>query len=125
MGIVDYTKQGSIGTSRLPKRFDLEIYQGDTLDEIIAFKDSNGVGVDLTGFTALVEFKNLTNETVVATPTMTINYNGNGNVRMFIADTNVIPEDEYRWDLQLTDSGGSRRTYIGGKVIVTADVSDE
>lgn len=125
MGIVDYTKQGSIGTSRLPKRFDLEIYQGDTLDEIIAFKDSGGVGVNLTGFTALVEFKNLDNETVVATPTMTINYNGNGNVRMFIADTNVIPEGEYRWDLQLTDSGGSRRTYIGGKVIVTADVSDE
>lgn len=125
MGIVDYTKQGSIGTSRLPKRFDLEIYQGDTLDEIIAFKDSLGAGVDLTGFTALVEFKELTSETVVATPTMTINYNGNGNVRMFIADTNVIPEGEYRWDLQLTDSGGSRRTYIGGKVIVTADVSDE
>lgn len=124
MGIVDYTKQGTIGASRLPKRYDLEIYRGDTLDEIIAFKDVNGTGVNLTGFTALVEFKDLTDEDVVATPTMTVNYSGNGNVRMFIADTTVIPEGQYRWDLQLTDPGGSRRTYIGGLVTVTGDVSD-
>jgi hypothetical protein len=124
MGIVDYTKQGSIGASRLPKRYDLEIYRGDTLDEVIAFKDSLGGGVNLTGFTALVEIKQLNSETVVATPAMTVNYNGNGNVRMYIADTSIIPEGQYRWDLQLTDGGGSRRTYIGGEVNVTGDVSD-
>lgn len=124
MGIVDYTKQGTIGASRLPKRYDLEIYRGDTLDEVIAFKDSNGVGVNLTGFTALVEFKELNSETVVATPTTPVNYNGNGNVRLYMADTSLIPEGSYRWDLQLTDPGGSRRTYIGGVVTVTGDVSD-
>lgn len=125
MGIVDYSKQGTIGTSRLPKRYDLEIYQGDTLDEVISFKDSLGAAVDLTGFTALVEFKELNSETVVATPSTPVNYLTNGNVRMYIADTNTIPEGEYRWDLQLTDASGNRRTYVGGKVIVTGDVSDE
>jgi hypothetical protein len=124
MGIVDYTKQGSIGTGRLPKRYDLEIYKGDTLDEIFTFKDVSNVAVNLTGFTALVEFKALTAETIIATPTMTVNYNGNGNVRMYIADTTSIPEGTYRWDLQLTDGAGSRRTYIGGQVLVTGDVSD-
>lgn len=125
MPITDYTKQGTIGTSRLPKRYDLEIYRGDTLDEIISFKDINGAGVNLAGFTALVEFKQLTSETIVATPTMTVNYASvNGNVRMFISDTSTIPEGQYRWDLQLTDPGGSRRTYIGGFVNVTGDVSD-
>ena len=124
MGIVDYTRQGSIGTSRLPKRYDLDIYRGDTLDEVIAFKDAGGTAVNLTGFTALVEFKNLTDNTVVATPTMTVNYLTNGNVRMYIADTTVIPEGTYRWDLQLTDASSNRRTYIGGQVNVTGDVSD-
>jgi hypothetical protein len=124
MGIVDYEKQGEVGANRLPKRYDLLIYRGDTLDEIFAFKDSGNVGVNLTGFTALVEFKELNADTVVVTPTMTVNYNGNGNVRMYMATTNTIPEGEYRWDLQLTDGTGNRRTYIGGKVVVTNDVSD-
>lgn len=124
MGIVSYPQTGTVGSSRLPKRYDLEIYRGDTLDEIFTFKDPNGVAIDLTGFTALVEFKELDTETVIGTPTMTVNYNGNGNVRMFMADTSILAEGTYRWDLQLTDGSASKRTYIGGKVDVTGDVSD-
>lgn len=124
MGIESFPSQGEVGANRQPKRYDLLIYRGDTLDEIFAFKDAGGTGVNLTGFTALVEFKNLTDSTVVATPTMTVNYTGNGNVRMFIQDTTSIPAGQYRWDLQLTDASSNRRTYIGGLVTVTGDVSD-
>lgn len=124
MGIETFPSQGEVGANRQPKRYDLLIYRGDTLDEIFAFKDANGTGVNLTGFSALVEFKDLNADNVVATPTMTVNYNGNGNVRMFMLDTTPIPAGSYRWDLQLTDASNNRRTYIGGLVTVTGDVSD-
>jgi hypothetical protein len=124
MGIETFPSQGEVGANRQPKRYDLLIYRGDTLDEIFAFKDGAGTGVNLAGFTALVEFKNLTDSAVVATPTMTVNYTGNGNVRMYMQDTTPIPAGQYRWDLQLTDASSNRRTYIGGLVTVTGDVSD-
>ena len=124
MGIVDFTKQGSIGTGRLPKRFDLDIYRGDTLDELMEFRDAANVLINFTGFTALVEFKQLTTEAVVATPVTTVNYGTNGRIRMYIADTSVIPAGEYRWDIQLTDALGNRRTFLGGLVTVAGDVSD-
>lgn len=126
MGIVDYTSQGSIGTTLLPKRFDIKIYQGDTFEVVLNFKDKAGNAIDLAGMTGLVQFKTLTNPpSVVATPVSTVNYNGIvGAVRLVILDTSDIPGGEYQWDFQLTDSLGKRRTFIGGKVEVTEDISE-
>lgn len=124
MPITDFVKQGTINTSLLPKRWDIDIYKGDTFDVTVNFKDSGDVGVDLTGFTGLVEFKDDT-EAVVATPTVTVNYNSvDGAVRIFLADTTVLDEGAYKYDLQLTDGAGKKRTFIGGIVNVTGDISD-
>lgn len=123
MPITGFTKQGSIGTSLLPKRWDIDIYKGDTFDVTVNFKDANNAGVDLTGFTGLVQFKSDTG-TVVATPTVTVNYGGTlGAVRILLADTTVLNEGTYSYDLQLTDPSGSKRTFIGGVVNVTGDIS--
>lgn len=124
MPIANYPLQGTIGSSLLPKRYDIEIYQGDSFEVILNFKDASNVGVNLTGFTGKVQFKDDA-AAVVATPVVTLNYGSvNGAVRVFLADTSTIPAGVYNWDLELTDATSRKRTYIGGKVTVTEDVTE-
>lgn len=123
MSILDFPTQGSIGTSLLPTRWDIAIYEGDTFDVIINFKDGAGVGIDLTGMTPLMEIKSIAGS-VIVTPTLTLNYNSvNGALRIYF-DTSAITPGTYSYDLQLTDSGGKTRTFIGGQVTVTGDISE-
>lgn len=123
--IIDFPKVGDIGDTVLPKRWDVELYQGDTFEVIFVFKDSLGTAINLTGFTGLVQIRDETTNTIFATPVVTTNADGVvGKVRVFLADTNVIPEGEYFYDLQLTDGADRARTFIGGKYTVTRDVSE-
>lgn len=122
MTIIDFPQQGTIGANLLPKRYDIDIYQGDTFEVILNFKDGSNVGVDLTGFTGRAQFK-----PTVGTPidiTVQVNYGAvNGAVRLSYLDTSLL-SGEYSWDLELEDSGGRKRTYIGGKVTVTTDITE-
>jgi len=123
MGVVDFPQQGTIGANLLPKRYDIEIYQGDTFEVVLNFKDGAQNPVDLTGFIGTVHFKNA-QDSIVATPTVTVNADGVlGRVRIALLDTSILGEGRYAWDLQLSD-GVRQRTYIGGAVNVTEDVSD-
>lgn len=122
MTIIDYEQSGTIGVNLLPKRYDIQLYQGDTFEVILNFKDSNNVGVDLTGFTGNCQFKPTTGAPIDIG--VTVNYNStNGAVQLLLADTSALT-GEYSWDLELQDAGGRRRTYIGGKVTVTQDITE-
>lgn len=122
MTIIDYEQAGTIGVNLLPKRYDIDIYQGDTFEVILNFKDVSNVGVDLTGFTGRAQFKPTTGAPVDLT--VTTNYNAvNGAVQILLSDTSALVGD-YSWDLELQDAGGRKRTYIGGKVTVTADITE-
>lgn len=122
MTIVDFEQAGTIGANLLPKRYDIKIYQGDTFEVILNFKDEANVGVDLTGFTGRAQFKPATGAPIDLT--VTVNYNAvNGAVRVYLADTSALV-GEYSWDLELQDAGARVRTYIGGKVTVTNDITE-
>jgi hypothetical protein len=122
MTIIDYEQLGTIGANLLPKRYDIKIYQGDTFEVILNFKDAGNVGVDLTGFTGRAQFKPTTGAPIDLT--VTTNYSAvNGAVRVYLADTSALT-GEYSWDLELEDAGGRKRTYIGGKVTVTDDITE-
>jgi hypothetical protein len=122
MTIIDYEQQGTIGANLLPKRYDIQIYQGDTFEVVLNFKDAVNVGVDLTGFTGRAQFKPTTGAPVDLT--VTTNYGAvNGAVQILLADTSALIGD-YSWDLELQDAGGRKRTYIGGKVTVTNDITE-
>ncbi len=124
MAVIDYTSQGTIGTTLLPKRYDITIYQGDTFEVILNFKDSAGSAVNLSGFNGLVQFKDA-NNVIIATPIVTMNSNGViGAAKIYIGDTSIIAGGEYAWDFQLTDAAAKKRTYIGGKVTVEEDISE-
>jgi hypothetical protein len=122
MTIIDYEQQGTIGANLLPKRYDIKLYQGDTFEIILNFKDAGNVGVDLTGFTGRAQFKPATGAPIDLT--VTTNYNAtNGAVSVYLADTSAL-SGEYSWDLELEDAGGRKRTYIGGKVTITEDITE-
>jgi len=123
MTVADFPQAGTIGTSLLPTRWDIAIYQGDTFDVVVNFKDANGAGIDLTGFTALIQFKSSVG-TVVATPTTELNYDGVlGALRIFL-ETDTLTAGDYTYDLQLNSPDGKKRTFIGGVVTVTSDISE-
>lgn len=122
MTIVDFPVQGSIGASRKPKRFDIEIYQGDTFEVTLVFKDSLGVEIDLTGVTFVTKFVGIdAAPDPVTQPDADAPVPINGEVLISIVDTSTL-SGEYHWDLQLV-SGGKKRTYIGGIVTVTTDIT--
>jgi hypothetical protein len=123
MTIIDYPQQGTIGANLLPKRYDIQIYQGDSFEVILNFKDATEVGVDLAGFTGRASFKPTVGSAIQLT--VEVNYGSvNGAVRLSYLDTSSL-SGEYSWDLELEDSAGRKRTYIGGRVTVTEDITEE
>lgn len=122
MTIIDYPTQGTIGATLLPKRYDIQIYQGDTFEVILNFRDASEQGIDLTGFIGRAQFK-----PAIGTPVdldVVVNYAAtNGAVKVSYLDTSLL-SGEYFWDLELEDAEGKRRTYIGGRVTVTEDITE-
>jgi len=56
--IIDFPQQGVIGASLRPRRYDIEIYQGDTFEVILNFKNGPNP-TDLTGITYASAFKGI------------------------------------------------------------------
>lgn len=122
MTIIDYPSQGIVGTSRKPKRFDIELYQGDTFPFFLSF---TGTGLDVTGWTAASTVKKVSDGTVVSS-IITIGAVDTVNKRFVInVDSNtLLPDTEYMYDVQVTDGSGNKRTFIGGKITVTEDITE-
>jgi hypothetical protein len=120
MTIVDFPSQGSIGASLKPKRFDLEIYQGDTFDVDLSFNQPGGAPVDLTAINLAVGFVK-GDGTDAEVPIVATHNDTGGVVNLLIEDTSAL-SGSYKWDLQLV-SGTKKRTYIGGVVTVTEDIT--
>lgn len=121
MPITDFTQKGTIGASLLPSRYDIDLYRGDTFKFSLVLKDVNSVVIDITGWTGLCQVKNSVGA-VVDTPTVTVG-GTNGTVTVNMGDTSSLAEDTYSYDVQMTDTTGNKRTYIGGNVVVTGDIS--
>lgn len=128
MSVVDFTSQGTIGVNLRPKRYDIEIYQGDTFSFQLKLKDNAANPVDVTGWTALAQIRKISDSSPGETPAMSATIQGTeGTVVLSLTDTETSAldgETEYKYDVQLTDAGGNKRTYIGGKITVTEDISE-
>lgn len=124
MTIVDFPKEGSIGTSLKPKRYDIELYQGDSFDVSISFKQTDGTPVDLTGTEIKAKIVAADGGTAPASQFDSTGSNlAGGVVRLVIDDTSAF-SGSYNWDLQLKQ-GTKQRTYIGGIVTVTGDITPD
>lgn len=125
MGVVDFPQQGTIGTTLKPKRFDIEIYQGDTFRFHL---NLTGAGLDMTGWTAIAQIRKISDSSPGETPTLDVDLDAaNTRFIVFLSDTDTAALNEtteYKYDIQVTDSSSNKRTLIGGKITVTEDVTE-
>jgi hypothetical protein len=129
MGVVTFPSEGTIGSSFLPKRYDITVYQGDTFKFKTVFNqppvdpETTGLPVDITGWTGLCQVKDDTNQQLISA-TVTVTNPTGGEVEVDFGDTSLVPGGEYKYDLEMTDSGLNKRTFIGGKFIVVEDITE-
>ena len=125
MSIVDFPSQGDIGSDLKPKRYDIELYQGDTFAFDMVFMNGE-TAVDVTGWTAQAQIKKM-DSTPGETPTLGLTIGGvNGKITVDLTDTETAAlagTTEYKYDIQVSD-GTSKRTFIGGKITVTEDITE-
>lgn len=127
MTVVDFPLQGTIGTSVKPKRYDIEVYQGDDFDLTLVFRDAANALINVTGWTVLAEIEDLAAPTTPPTGAFSSTVGGaNGEITISLSSIQLeaLPAAEYKYDVQVTDNAGKKRTYIGGKLIVTEDISE-
>jgi len=125
--VTDFTSQGTIGASLLPQRYDIKIYQGDTFTFDLIL-ENNGTPLDVTSWTGNAEI----NKDVLGTPGETPNLGltigtTDGKITVDLTATEsaaLIGDTQYYYDIELTDTGGNVRTFIGGFITVTKDITD-
>lgn len=128
MSIVDFPVQGTIGTNLLPKRFDITLYQGDTFQFNLTLSGTGGP-INLTGWSAEVDIQKTSDNSVAETPEMTATIDAaptTGIIHISLSSTGTAALNEateYKYDVQCTDSAGNVRTFIGGLITVTDDIS--
>lgn len=135
MSVVDFVPQGTLGSELLPKRYDLEIYKGDTPKFTFNLSDTGGP-IDFTGATAIVQVKTVAgdgSEGTAVTPGPTVNSTNFATgvvvIEVSVAASNALAVaaaptyiDGLMWELEVTDSSGNVRTYLGGLIKIYEDV---
>jgi len=124
MGVTDFPTVSVIGASRKPKRFDIQTYQGDTFNFYLTF---GGATLNVTGWTASSTVKKVADNTVVPA-VITISVIDIVNKRFLISvDSETLsPTEEYKYDVQVVSPGTppDKRTFIGGKITTTEDITE-
>lgn len=129
MGVVNFDKEGDIGITLRPKRFDIEVYQGDTFKFETVFRQpaaapaTEGAPVDVSGWTGKCQVKDNANTQVLPAIVTVIDGPG-GKIGVDFGDTSAVAGGDYKYDLEMTDAGGSKRTFIGGKFVVVEDITE-
>jgi hypothetical protein len=124
--IVDDPTLGTIGTARKPKRYDIELYQGDTFSFSLVLKNG-GTPINVTGWTAQAQIKKSSDNTPGETPSLSVVVGtSDGKFTISLTDTGTAAlqgATEYKYDVQLSD-GTEKRTFIGGTIKVTEDITE-
>jgi hypothetical protein len=128
--VTDFPTQGTIGTSLRPKRYDIEVYQDDSFEFKLEFLQpvvppaTVGVPVNITGWVGLCQVKDADGVTVGTATITIVSPASNGVLNCNFDSVTGIEAGEYSYDIQITDDGGRKRTFIGGKFNVTEDISE-
>lgn len=120
MTVTNFPTKGVIGYNLQPQRYDIKVYRGDTTAFALVFSVA-----DLTGWSAIAKIQKATapfDPAPVAQFTVTYDLVGK-KITFRIPDSSLLTDSEYRYDVQVTDAGGNKRTYIGGKILLTGDIS--
>lgn len=107
-----------------PATLDIQIWKGDTWSQTFTLT-SNSTPINLSGSTPKIEIRKGCGGTLMLTLTSGngITIGGTNNNVLTISKAITIDKGNYHWDLQVTFSGGSVKTYLTGDFIVYDDVT--
>jgi hypothetical protein len=108
-----------------PGQYDLAVYRGDSYQwRFTLWQDAAMTGpVDLTGGAVEAEIRDKSAGTLVTVMACTVTLPNVIDVVLPSDDSHLLPAKGV-WDLQVTYPGEIVRTYVAGRVVVTADVTD-
>lgn len=107
-------------------RYDFKLWQGATFSRVLTWK-SNGVAVNLTGFTARMKVRNASTDVELLSLTTENGKIALGGVAGTItltltaAETALLAPELARYDLELVSAGGIVRRPLQGFVIVSPE----
>lgn len=108
-----------------PASFNLVLYRDRDYYRAFIMKDSDGVPIVLTGYTARAQIRpEKDSDELIAAFTVTITA-AEGKVEISLTDTQTLAIDESKawWDLELTNPSGLRENYVEGSVAIKKTVS--
>ena len=107
--------------------YDILIEQGATYRQEFVWKDSAGVAINLTGYTARMQVRQLKTETVLLSLVQGsgITLGVNGSILIFVSATatTALPLVPARYDLELQSADGTVTRLIQGDVTISAEVT--
>ena len=112
----------------LPVNRNLNIYQGDSFALVFRLRTRTPQGttqpINLTGATAKAQIRNKTTEALVVEFQVDFPNRMNGEVRISLTpeQTSALKENA-RWDVQVSFSDGTVRTYLKGNVTLGKQVT--
>lgn len=103
-----------------PGQHNITVQRRADYDLQLQFKDSAGVGINLTGWTAYAQVWDATRTTKYADFDITYTDRATGQIKISLTDaqTTTFP-DEACYDVLLEDAGGLRNYYLEGIVYVS------
>lgn len=114
----------------LPPKYTLSLYAGDDEPFTIRYKSSDGSAIDLTGYSAKMEFKSSPCVTAVFTVAGSIAVPANGEIVFPITGAQkqglIIDclTTCYLYDVELTLPGGGIDTILRGTVRIVEDITE-
>ena len=103
-----------------PGQHNISLQRRADFDLSLQFKDSAGVGIDLTGWTAYAQVWDRGRSTKYADFAITYTDRPAGQIKIALTDTQTatFPDEAY-YDVLLEDSSGLRNYYLEGIVYVS------
>lgn len=103
----------------LPAVLDINAYRGDSLSFDAILKNADNSPFVTSGYAAASKIKNSAN-VEVGVFTCTISDN---TITLFISSSNMssIAAGEYSYDLELTKTGGIKKTFLRGTITIFED----
>lgn len=116
-----------------PAEVDLTIHRGDDVELALRLSITAADGTttypDISGWTGASHIRRDADSTtllgaftVITSSAVVDSENGYFNMELDAATSELLPADAV-WDLEFTNDESKKRTYMGGKIRVTADVT--
>lgn len=124
MNFIDLTSSRTKIDLRRYAEKDIYVYEGDTISEVLTFRDANGNIENLTGSSFKMQVRNPIDNSVTSSFTMGGGFSfQNNNTELKMHKTELIAAGTYDYDLQRTYPDGIVETQMVGKFIVEKQVT--